>query len=136
MAKMRPEILIVDDEADIVRVITSLLKLKGMESFGTSDPDEAIRVAKQDDSIKLILSDVTMPKVSGPEMIRVALRQREDEVRVMFMSGAPRTLSYRRTDPLLLKPLSFETAIDEIRSVLNQPVPSLPWAGTERRRHH
>jgi CheY-like chemotaxis protein len=93
-------------------------------------------VATQDDSIKLILSDVQMPAVSGPEMIRTALRQREDEVRVMFMSGAQQpTVAFRRTDQLLKKPLSFETIFSEIRKTLTQPVPTLEWTGPERRRH-
>jgi CheY-like chemotaxis protein len=107
-----------------------------VETFGTSDPVEAIRVATQDKTVKLILSDVTMPDVSGPEMIRTALRQREDEVRVMFMSGAAiQTLAFRRTDRLLSKPLSFETISGEIRKTLTAPIPVLDWNGPERRRH-
>jgi CheY-like chemotaxis protein len=130
------EVLIVDDEVEIVRIIGALLKIEGVEAFGTSDPDEAIRVAAQDDSIKLILSDVQMPNVSGPEMIRTALRQRPDEVRVMFMSGAPqRAVAFRRTDPLLNKPLSFETISGEIRKTLTEPIRTLEWNGPERRRH-
>jgi DNA-binding response OmpR family regulator len=129
-----PTILVIDDDPDIVGITTAVLRQAGFTTFGTSDPDEAIRLVETDPSIKLVLSDLSMPKLTGPEVVRRALRSRESDVRVLFMSGRFEGISFRQTDRLLEKPLSFESLATEIRSALTEARASTSWKGLERRR--
>ena len=130
-----PSILVIDDERDLVDVITGLLNHAGLAARGTTDPDEAVRLVTQNDAIKLILADVRMPIMTGPEVIRLALRSRSDEVRVAFMSGTQTHFYFRRTDLFLGKPLQFDVLVTALRQALTEKPKTLPWTGHERRRH-
>jgi two-component system cell cycle sensor histidine kinase/response regulator CckA len=127
-------ILIVDDDLDIVKLATLFLTHAGFHVFGTTDPEEAIRLVETNDSIKLVLSDISMPKMDGPEVVRHALRARHDDVKVIFMSGGFEGVRFRQTDRLLSKPLTFESLVREIRATLADLPSAVPWEGTERRR--
>jgi CheY-like chemotaxis protein len=85
-------------------------------------------------SIKLVLSDVTMPKMNGPEVVRRALKSRDGDVKVIFMSGGFEGVRFRQTDRLLCKPLPFESLVREIRSTLADLPSAVAWEGPERRR--
>jgi two-component system, cell cycle sensor histidine kinase and response regulator CckA len=128
-----PAVLVVDDDKDIVELATVFLTRAGFRILGTSDPEEAVRLVETDHSIKLVLSDISMPKLTGPEVIRRAFKSRED-VRVLFMSGGFSGVQFRQTDRFLSKPLRFEQVAEEIRTVLNEMPSSVSWQGPERRR--
>jgi DNA-binding NtrC family response regulator len=128
-----PAVLVVDDDKDIVELATAFLTRAGFRTFGTTDPEEAIRLVQTDHSIKIVLSDVSMPKLTGPEVIRRAFKFRED-VRVLFMSGGFSGVQFRQTDRFLRKPLRFEHVVEEIRTALNELPDPVSWQGPERRR--
>lgn len=127
-------ILVIDDDPDIVELTTSFLQQAGFNVIGTTDPEEAIRLVETNHAIKLVLSDVSMPKLDGPEVVRRALRTRNGDVRVVFMSGGFEGVPFRQTDRFLRKPLTFELLAREMRSHLDEPAPPVPWEGPERRR--
>jgi CheY-like chemotaxis protein len=128
-------ILIIDDDPDIVELTTSFLTHAGFSVFGTTDPEEAIRLVETNPSIRLVLSDVSMPKLNGPEVVRRALKSRDGDVRVLFMSGGFQGVRFRQTDRFLYKPLIFESLIEAIRSGLAADPPvAASWEGPERRR--
>src|SRR5688572_8319733 len=127
-------ILIIDDDSDIVSLTKAVLTRAGFNVFGTTDPEEAIRLVETDPSIKLVLSDISMPKLSGPEVVRRALKTRDGDVRVLFMSGGCQDAHFRQTDRFLYKPLMFESLAEEIRSTLTKPPVPVAWDGLERRR--
>jgi two-component system cell cycle sensor histidine kinase/response regulator CckA len=135
MAIHERTVLVIDDEKDIVRMTTAVLKQSGIPAVGTSDPVEAVQMVADDHSIKLILADLMMPTMNGPELVRRSLRQREDDVRVAFMSGSRNRLPYRSTDPFFQKPFSIEILTQQIRETLTSPVSDTDWNGPERRRH-
>jgi two-component system cell cycle sensor histidine kinase/response regulator CckA len=130
---MDSSILIIDDDSDIVELTTSFLTNAGFSVFGTTDPEEAIRLVETNPSIKLVLSDVSMPGINGPEVVRRALKSRAD-VRVVFMSGGFQGVRFRQSDRFLHKPLVFESLVKELRSGLAEPPPPGSWDGPERRR--
>jgi len=127
-------ILVIDDDPDIVELTTSFLQHAGFNVFGTTDPEEAIRLVETNHSIKLVLTDVSMPRLNGPEVVRRALKSRNGDVRVVFMSGGFEGVQFRETDRFLHKPLTFEKLAKEICSGLNEATPPVPWEGPERRR--
>ena len=66
---MGARILVVEDEPDIMRIITHALQAAGYEVVPAYGGDDAIRKA-QGQKPDLILTDLAMPKVSGVEVVR------------------------------------------------------------------
>ncbi len=80
---MREKLLILDDEALILRSLEHLLE-DDYEVFTTTDPEAALGLAREQD-IAVILCDERMPGVSGHEFLR-RVREVSRATRVM-MSG-------------------------------------------------
>jgi two-component system, cell cycle sensor histidine kinase and response regulator CckA len=80
-------ILIVDDEADVLRLLQTVLSEDGYETIIARNADAAMkafeRLARCPD---LLLVDVVMPGMSGPMLVE-RLREIEPDLRVLFMSG-------------------------------------------------
>jgi CheY-like chemotaxis protein len=80
-------VLVVDDEADVLRLIQSILVEDGYEVVPAKNADSAIksfqRMSRHPD---LLLTDVVMPGMSGPMLVDHLLSL-EPNLRVLFMSG-------------------------------------------------
>ena len=78
--------MVVDDEADLLRFLQSVLTEDGYEVIAAKNADTAIqafdRLARCPD---LLLVDVVMPGMSGPMLVE-RLRGIEPELKVLFMS--------------------------------------------------
>lgn len=87
MSDGRKTILVVDDELMIVKVTTRALEAQGFAVLSALLPGEALRVAADPGlTIDLLLTDVMMPEMKGPELARRLLAQRP-ALPVLFMSG-------------------------------------------------
>jgi two-component system, cell cycle sensor histidine kinase and response regulator CckA len=80
-------VLLVDDEAEIVRSLARVLAQAGCEVTTTCDGGEAIALAAAE-RFDVIVSDIRMPHVDGLTLLR-AIRGRDLDVPVVFMTGAP-----------------------------------------------
>ncbi len=81
------KILSIDDEPAILRCLAAALGSKGYELKTTSDPDEGIKMLKEDKSICLAMLDVKMPKKSGFEIYREIMDFRK--LPVLFVTAYP-----------------------------------------------
>jgi DNA-binding NtrC family response regulator len=80
-------ILVVDDNEDIRKTIVAMLEKCGYTVIEADSSRTAIKIFKSHgDTIHLVLSDVVMPEISGPEMVK-ALYEMQKEIKVVFMSG-------------------------------------------------
>jgi two-component system OmpR family response regulator len=80
-------ILLLDDEADIRRLLELFLKLQGFTIWAASSGREAVELYRQHHaSIDLVLLDVQMPGMDGVQTLR-ALQRINTEVLAIFMSG-------------------------------------------------
>ena len=80
-------ILVVDDEASVRDVAQRMLERSGYRVIVASDGDEGLRCfAEQEDAIIAIVLDVTMPRMSGTEVL-AALRLRGKTVPIVLASG-------------------------------------------------
>jgi DNA-binding NtrC family response regulator len=130
-----PNILVVDDDSSMLEFALAALDRLGYVAVGRSDPESALDVVKSTPSLQVLLSDICLGPMTGPELIRQALRDRP-ELKVVFMSGGFDNVSFRRTDPVLDKPFRLDRLQKALDSVLNdqQPPSEQAPAGTERRR--
>jgi DNA-binding NtrC family response regulator len=75
---MAEKILIVDDEPDMLKLLSMILREKTLyEISTTNNPLEAIELAKKVD-FDLVISDLKMPGIDGIELIDAIKRLNED----------------------------------------------------------
>lgn len=70
MIEQKAKILVVEDDETNRKLFGSLLREKGYHVFEASDGDEAIALI-QKESPSLVLLDVFLPKVNGPDVLRI-----------------------------------------------------------------
>jgi CheY-like chemotaxis protein len=79
-------LLVVDDDADVRSTTALLLRRMGYTVLEAQDAQEALDILAATPAIDLLLTDVVMPEVNGPELSRRALDLRPD-LPVVFFSG-------------------------------------------------
>ena len=112
-------VLLVDDDPQVLAVISEMLTRLGCEVKKTRGPDQAVLIL-QDLSLPLdlLVTDFSMKRMNGSELARAAFRFRP-RLRALFMSGDPACISrFRSADPFLLKPFTTAELKDKLSLVL------------------
>jgi signal transduction histidine kinase len=86
MTSLRPILLIVDDEPEVLRSLHDLFRLE-YRVLTAERGEEALRLLTTHD-VHVILTDQRMPDMSGVELLREASRLRPDTTRLMFTGYA------------------------------------------------
>jgi two-component system, cell cycle sensor histidine kinase and response regulator CckA len=117
-------VLLIEDEEHVRAVSRAILARNGYNVVEAGSPREALEVCGELSSpIHLVLSDVVMPQMSGPELAK-RLRSLRPEIKVLFMSGYTDDTIIRHgmLDPktrFLQKPLTPEDLLRKVREVLD-----------------
>ncbi|NCA81858.1 MAG: PAS domain S-box protein [Opitutae bacterium] len=117
-------ILLVEDENAILQAARRMLESLHYRVLATSSPDEALRLAeKHKDRIQLLLTDVIMPGMNGPELVRQLLA-RQPKLAYLYMSGYTANLIAEqgvREDSVnfIQKPFSRIGLAQKVRAVLD-----------------
>jgi CheY-like chemotaxis protein len=120
------EVLLIDDDPVIREVVSDLLERYNYRVTTASvglDGLEAFRLRQ--DEIKLVLTDLHMPGMSGATVIR-ALHAKDPDLRIIAISGnskAPQLGEEITADRLMFlsKPLTAEKLLATARLMLDQP---------------
>ena len=116
-------ILVVEDEEPVRKLLVRILKEAGYTTLDTGSPGEAIlKVLNYKEPIHLLISDVIMPEMSGPERA-VKLRLLRPGLPVLYTSGYTRDAlpTHDTLEPgtsLLSKPFTADDLRQRIRQVL------------------
>jgi two-component system cell cycle sensor histidine kinase/response regulator CckA len=111
-------VLLADDEEAIRRLVAPVLRSRGFTVLEAADGLEAIAVAEQfAGPIHLLLTDWSMPRLTGGELIR-RLRKRRPEMATLVMS-ANMYLETLSNGPMLHKPFKLQELIDAVSTVLD-----------------
>jgi PAS domain S-box-containing protein len=119
-------ILLVEDEAQVRVVARGILQRNGYDVLEARNASEAILLCETHPAvIHLLLSDVVMPQMSGPELAK-RLAQARPEMRVLCMSGYTDDSIVRHgvlgTEMAYLqKPITPQTLTKKVREVLDAP---------------
>jgi len=82
-------ILLVEDDEKVRKLVRQMLLLQGYKVLETKQSSDAVGMAVEHDGpIDLLLTDVVMPQVSGPEIAEQVVARRPG-IKVVFMSGYP-----------------------------------------------
>ncbi len=80
-------ILLVEDEDEVRTVLNQILLSKGYRVLQASSGEEALILSRlHRGAVHLLLTDVTMPEMKGPELAQ-RLRGERPQTRIVFMSG-------------------------------------------------
>ncbi len=120
-------ILVVEDEPGILELLISVLESLGYRVIPASNKEDVIKKLKNyKEKIHLLLTDVVLPGISGPEIAK-ELVQRYPDLKVLFMSGFPQDkiplseiLSGRVN--FIAKPFTPSLITRKIREILDKPL--------------
>ena len=116
-------ILVVEDEDPVRELIARILRREGFEVIDVPSGAEGLDIcAARTGEIDLLLTDVVMPEMSGPQLRDLAYPIRP-EMKVLFMSGYTDELIAKRGvlavgDSLLNKPFHSEQLLARVREAL------------------
>ena len=119
-------ILLVEDNEDVRLMVCEMLRVQGYNVIVAQDQKQAISICSQPQRhIDLMLTDVVMPEMSGPELA-TRIRSIRPSLRVLYMSGYAKDKfeSYARNkEPFefIQKPLTPEALATKVREVLETP---------------
>jgi two-component system, cell cycle sensor histidine kinase and response regulator CckA len=123
VAKSLETILVVDDIDAVLRLVVVILEAANFHVLQANSGTSAIKLAADyTGRIDLLLSDVNMPDLSGPEL-GVTLKKGRPDLHIMLMSG------FASGDLLVLnygwafidKPFVPKQLVDMVNTVLHTP---------------
>jgi two-component system cell cycle sensor histidine kinase/response regulator CckA len=120
-------ILLVDDEESVRAIVVKILRRAKYNVLEAENGEAALRIAdSHPEKIDLLLSDMYMPGLRGPE-VALALAPRRPGLRVLFMSGYAEQDSRSGVPAganFLNKPFSGQELASAVDAVLKAPAPS------------
>jgi predicted ATPase/signal transduction histidine kinase/ActR/RegA family two-component response regulator len=117
-------ILVVEDDEQVRNAMRTILQRRGYNVLEAAGPGDAILVSEQHPApIDLLLSDVVMPLMTGPELAGRVLATRPT-IRLLFISGytdapLPRLAFGDYRVDCLQKPFTPDALIQNVRQVLD-----------------
>jgi PAS domain S-box-containing protein len=119
-------VLLVEDDGALRPLIREMLEGAGYRVLDCNGPEEAVEAARAEPPpIGLLLTDVIMPRMSGPDLARL-IRRLHPEIRTLYMSGYPDEAISQHgvlapgTD-FIAKPFTAEAVLRRMRQVLERP---------------
>jgi DNA-binding response OmpR family regulator len=107
----------------VVSLVETILDREGYRVMGTPDPMFALALAAGPRQPDLLLTDVNMPRLNGPVLARLILRN-SPATKILFMTGhAPsddRELGIPEQADVLRKPFLLGELVERVRRSLGQ----------------
>jgi len=117
-------VLIVEDEPDVRRLAVRQFTGKGWEVLSAEDGFTACEMLADDRPLDLVVSDVVMPGLDGPALVRL-LREQRPGLPAILVSGyadeALRRDLANRDIVFMPKPYSLRALIEAAETVLQRP---------------
>jgi CheY-like chemotaxis protein len=112
-------ILVVEDTAATAQITRILLESWGYRAFEAHTPAEALDLFDAHaGEVQLVLTDVMMPQMSGPQLAG-EMRRRKPGLRVVFMSGYPDQELASLNEMFLAKPFNPTGLSQVVRKALD-----------------
>ncbi|HEY5598131.1 MAG TPA: response regulator, partial [Kiloniellales bacterium] len=124
-------ILLVEDEEAVRAFSARVLRNKGYDVLEAASGESALEVFRERaEAIDLIVTDVVMPRMDGPTLIR-HLREQHQDLKVIFISGYTEDAFRQRLGEeagihFLAKPFSLKQLAAKVKDVLGAPGGAAP----------
>ena len=125
MAAETKKILIVDDEPDILEIITYNLQINGYDVQTAKDGDQGLQKAREFKP-DLIILDIMMPKKNGIEVCKILRSQPEyDDTLIIFLTALNDELSHVKglefgADDYISKPVSPKIMVSKVNAMFRR----------------
>jgi two-component system cell cycle sensor histidine kinase/response regulator CckA len=116
-------ILLVEDEDPVRAVNARALTARGYTVLEAASGVEALQIMEESGSVDLVVSDVVMPEMDGPTLLR-ELRKRHPTLKVVFVSGYAED-AFKKNLPegedfnFLPKPFSLKQLVETVKQVMS-----------------
>ena len=123
LAEGRELVLVVEDQGAVRELVSRVLTRHGYKVLEASNGVEALQLVEQaKGTIQLVVSDMVMPNMDGPEMVAV-LRKTRPDLKVLYMSGySGETIAQRGglsvSTPVLEKPFTAFVLLRAVHQAL------------------
>lgn len=120
MEKTGKNILVVDDEQDVVAILTGALARKGYTVKGALNGEEALKIL-QEQNTDLVLLDIIMPGMKGTEVAAIT-KDKYPGVKIVVITAFPEESENIQnthiTEGLCIKPFKLEELYKKIAETL------------------
>ena len=127
-------VLVVDDEEAIREAMREILETSQYRVLSAADGLEALGMfVKERENVRLVLTDVMMPVMNGPALVR-ALRDLDPNLKVVAASGLDNEarraeLAALGVTEILMKPFKPAQLLELVRRQLSTGRSAIPWDG-------
>jgi CheY-like chemotaxis protein len=118
-------ILLVDDEAALAELVSSMLKFLGYHVTSNTNSTEALDKFRANPyDFDLVITDMTMPNIRGDNLARELLKIRP-EIPIILCTGFSELISEEKSRSIgirrfIMKPLKMKVLANTIREVLKE----------------
>jgi len=117
-------ILLVEDEEGLRALNARGLASRGYTVLEASNGVEALEVLEKEGRVDLVVSDVVMPEMDGPTLLK-ELRARDPNVKIIFVSGYAeeafaKNLPSQEQYAFLAKPFTLKQLVAEVKETLTK----------------
>jgi DNA-binding NtrC family response regulator len=120
---MRPRVLVADDQVVLREMIIDMLAMLDIHAVGAGDGVDALEKLDDNPDIRVLLTDIRMPRMGGYDLALEATRRAPD-LKVMLMTGfaeegGPATLMAERNIRTLFKPFALNGLAKLVKQMLS-----------------
>lgn len=120
-------VMIVDDDADNIEILSSMLEEEGYTTLSAMSGAEALRIlSATDENIKIILLDIRMPGISGTDVLKgLKANERFRNIKIILQTSLDRPMDIAQgtengADRYLTKPLDKNVVISTVNSCVKE----------------
>ena len=110
-----PKLMIVDDDPEVRVIVAEFLEDFGYQVLQADGGAQALDLLAQTPDLRMIITDIRMPDMSGVELAEVAT-QRQSDLKIIFISGY--FVSQQVERRFLRKPFRMRTLEAAVRAEL------------------
>jgi CheY-like chemotaxis protein len=118
-------VLLIDDERDILTVLKYSLEIKGVKTYGFTNPVLAVEHFRNNAAnYDVVVTDIRMPQMNGFEVAR-AVKEIRPDIKLAFItafeinkSEFEKVLPSTQVDALITKPVKSAKFVETIKEVM------------------
>jgi CheY-like chemotaxis protein len=126
--KASSSVLLIDDDKDVLTVLKRSLELKGMNTYGFSNPILAVEHFRNNAAnYDIVVTDIRMPDMNGFEVAR-AVKEVRPDIKIAFItafeinkSEFEKVLPSTKVDAFIAKPVKLGTFVERIKGIVEIP---------------
>jgi DNA-binding NtrC family response regulator len=115
---MASAILVVDDNSLFLDTVTMSLSKRGYHVLKAQGPSEALRVARNEPAIDVVISDINMPEMAGTDLVHQLGRVLPQTACILMTAGEVSLPAMPKGVPVLSKPISISDLVVEVERAL------------------